>query len=178
MATMTLVESIAAAFLHTCALVLLSTTLVLSASSAGERQRVIGRAATELQVESLLRSWTEHASTIRISRAAPHVLQMRADLDDDGQIDERSAEQVTLTLEPDAPAAGESVAAGSGQPLALRHHIGRQTRTVARGLPARSSFRYFDRYGRPTLRADSDAVIGVPLETGPLLLGVLKLHDP
>jgi hypothetical protein len=175
---MTLVESIAAAFVHTCALALLSSTLVLSASSAGERQRVIGRAATELQVESLLRAWTEHTSTIWISRASPRVLQMRSDLDGDGRIDERSTEQLTLTLEPAAPAAGESLAAGSRQLLALRHRIGRQTYTVARGLPAGSSFRYIDLHGRTASRPDSSVIVGVPLATGPVLLGVGKRHEP
>ena len=125
----------------------------------------LGNTSWQLQQQLLNRRHVEHLLSTSISRAGrgfegasaltiatSTVLVLRADLNGDGRIDDRSAETSSFELE-----------RGSGA-TRLLHRMGRQSMTLARGLPEDAAFVLLTDHGQPATSAASVAV--VVLEAG------------
>jgi hypothetical protein len=132
------------------AAVSLSLTVVLAASLVGQvaGAAIIAGACWAANREVFDTRQVEHLLSEALARAARYPgtrgplleansfgIVIAADLDRDGAIDPRSAERITVALEP------------SRKTYLLKHSVGLQTMIIGRQLPAGSHFDVFDATG-------------------------------
>jgi len=103
---------------------------------------------------ALARAGATAATTGPVVRPAARELTLRADLDGDGVVDGRSAELTAFAL------------GSSADTIRLTHRMGRQSMTIATGLPDAGTFEYFSRHGSKVATSTATSVVQLPLTGG------------